>query len=342
VNAIRINGQSYLRGPDALSVIRQRLPVPLGRSTLYRYLETAEIANLKVGGQWFVPVAQVTELVEPFVNKPGPWLSVPTARRIFTKRSGVPMSRTGFDRYLKRSGVVVQVHGFWGRRYVSWPALEQLLKEAKEQVPVKKLITVLALMLLACLPVRAQHSVTLTWAAGSCGTTPASGGYIDCNGNMMICNHVTGYRVYRSADAGGMPGLFSLLASTNGPLTYTDTTVAANDMWWYAVTVMVDSPCESAYSNEIWVRIPPSVGDVMYFSASKWVPKTPATPIAIQSTPLGTPPKAGDVLMWFSSKWMARTPVSPIRGGKTTTGQVLVWNGTAWAPKTPTTPVKKK
>jgi hypothetical protein len=331
----------FVRGSKAVNLIRHQLPIPIGRTSLYRLFDRADIPTLKLGRRHFVPLSEIHAAVEPFVGRQGPWLSLPNAYRIFSRRSHASLSGNAFRRYAKSE---LGACRFGGRLFVAWPDLNRVLDECTTMAKLAKLACLVCFVLLAC-QARAQHSVTLTWGAGGCPTDPSAGGYISCNGNMMLCNHVTGYRVYRSADASGMPASFALLGSTNGELTYTDTAVAANDTWWYAVTVLVDSPCESAYSNEIWTRVPPSSGDVMYFSAGKWIARTPTTPINVQSTPVAAPPSVGDVLMWFpgpagSSRWMPRTPVTPV--ARTMAGQILVWNGSAWAPKTPAPPVKKK
>ena len=215
----------------------------------------------------------------------------------------------------------------------------------------KGTILLTVLLLLVVVSAEAQHSVVLTWGAppGCPAETP------DCQGNLVPCSHITGYKVYRAPDVGGVPGTFTLLSSTTGPLTsYTDSTVAPNDVWWYRVTAMLDNSCETPCSNEIEMSVPPAFGDVMFWDATgEWIARSPLPPIQVQSTPLGTPPKPGDILMWFSSRWMPRTPVTPV-GAKTPrsstmavingipVGNILVWNGTAWAPKTPTTPVKAR
>ena len=164
-----------------------------------------------------------------------------------------------------------------------------------------KKLACLILLFLSCQSARAQHSVTLSWGAGGC---PANnpGGFINCNGNPLACNHVTGYNIYRAPLAGGMAGTYAKIGSTT-------------------------------------VQVPPNAGDVMYWSGGKWIARTPTTPIAVQSTPI-SPPNAGDVLMWFNARWVPRTPITPV--SRTIVGQILVWNGSAWAPKTPTTPIRKR
>jgi hypothetical protein len=148
--------------------------------------------------------------------------------------------------------------------------------------------------------------------------------------------------------------MFTVLGSTTGALTYTDSTVAPNDLWWYAATATLPGSCETAYSNEIVIQVPPASGDVMYWDATgEWIAKSPSPPIQVQSGPVG-PPKTGDVLMWLSAsgsgRWMPRTPITPIRSVTNYTtgvingipvGNIIVWNGSKWAAKTPVTPVRK-
>ena len=266
-------------------------------------------------------------------------LKVAVAHRVFCLRAG-KIGRTTFYRHVSANRISsVKV----GTQYrISLEELNRVIDEGIPRKDHKQYLAVkLAYLILILLvrPALAQHSVTLTWQASGCPIGVPTDGYINCNSNTVLCNHVTGYKVYRAPNLSGSPGAFALLGSTTGALTYIDTSVLANDVWWYAVTVMVDSPCESGYSNEILAPVPPNVGDVMYWNSGRWLAKTPATPINVQTTPIGTPPTAGDILMWYSNRWMPRTPVVPV--ARVGTGDIIVWNGTMWASKTPITPVKK-
>jgi hypothetical protein len=79
------------------------------------------------------------------------------------------------------------------------------------------------------------HSVTLSWVASTSTT-------------------VVGYNIYRGSVSGGP---YSKLNSTpNAGLTYTDSTVAAGQTYFYVVTAVDSSGNESVVSNEAAVTVP--------------------------------------------------------------------------------------
>src|SRR5216684_7018363 len=113
----------------------------------------------------------------------------------------------------------------------------------------------------------AGHSVALTWNAATC---------LDVNGNTIACPSTPTYEVYRSATQGGGETCVNGLCysyccrigySEKGVLTYTDTSVAAGQTWYYVVTAVLPAcpakitittpPCgESAVSNEVQAVTP--------------------------------------------------------------------------------------
>jgi hypothetical protein len=113
----------------------------------------------------------------------------------------------------------------------------------------------------------AAHSVELTWTAASC---------TDENGNTIPCPSTPTYAIYRSAKQGGGDICANGLCygyccrigySGKGVLTYTDTSVAAGQIWYYVVTTLLPAcpveissttpPCgESAVSNEVQATTP--------------------------------------------------------------------------------------
>ena len=79
-----------------------------------------------------------------------------------------------------------------------------------------------------------QHSVALSWKA-----SPSP--------------NIVGYSLYRSTSLGG---LYSLVASALGTVSYRDPSVQAGTTYYYVVTAVDDLGHESIYSNEAPVTIP--------------------------------------------------------------------------------------
>lgn len=82
--------------------------------------------------------------------------------------------------------------------------------------------------------VPSSHTVALSWMA-----SPST---------------IVGYNVYRGTQSGGP------YAQTNASLvagtTYSDSSLAAGQMYWYVVTSVASSGIESAHSNEAMVTVP--------------------------------------------------------------------------------------
>ncbi len=78
-----------------------------------------------------------------------------------------------------------------------------------------------------------QHSVALSWNAST--------------------SSVVGYNVYRSSDSGAS---FSIIASMNADLTYTDSTVQAGKTYLYVTTAVDANGKESGKSNQTQAAIP--------------------------------------------------------------------------------------
>jgi Big-like domain-containing protein len=86
-----------------------------------------------------------------------------------------------------------------------------------------------------------QHSVDLTWGAGSIE-------------NPVPGQVVAGYNVYRSSVSGGP---YSQLNSSLIPgLTYTDTAVSAGQTWYYVCSTVDNLGDVSAHSNQVSATIP--------------------------------------------------------------------------------------
>ena len=80
----------------------------------------------------------------------------------------------------------------------------------------------------------AQHSVTLSWSAST--------------------SKVTGYNIYRSTSSNG--SYVKLNSSLDANTTYTDTTVASGNTYFYATTAVNSGGEESGYSNQVQVAVP--------------------------------------------------------------------------------------
>ena len=79
-----------------------------------------------------------------------------------------------------------------------------------------------------------QHTVTLTWQAGSPNTA--------------------GYNVYRGTVSGGPYARINM--ALQAATSYVDNTVQAGNTYFYAVTSVDSSGMESAFSNQVTAAIP--------------------------------------------------------------------------------------
>lgn len=118
-----------LTGSQAVLAIRNRLPIPVGRSTLYRRLQQGQLDSVRIGRQVFVPAAEITRTVEPFVNRPGPWLDVYNAHRIFRARVPATCTIQAFRRHLEKIAPTVR---FGSRQLVSFADLEATIRYERE------------------------------------------------------------------------------------------------------------------------------------------------------------------------------------------------------------------
>jgi hypothetical protein len=80
----------------------------------------------------------------------------------------------------------------------------------------------------------AQHTVSLSWKASS--------------------SAVSGYDIYRGTTSGGPYSRVN--GSTNTGTTYSDTTVVANETYYYVVTGVNSSGSQSNYSNQVTAAVP--------------------------------------------------------------------------------------